>query len=188
MFIFKVVIRKDFKYLGIIRANPVEYVKRYGASLKPARELPDFVLDIKPPNGVVLAADYQYNGPQNTPELEGDVHALRLIDLERAGLGEYRAQLDRFLAEQSQHHGGHNNSNQQQYQQSYQVISSSSSPPNAAQQINNNVGSLTPQYNYNTVGQGAAPSSNHQIRISPTQPGSANAQGQGKLRIFVILK
>jgi hypothetical protein len=106
-----VVIRKDFKYLGIIRANPVEYVKRYGASLKTARELPDFVLDIKPPNGVVLAADYQYNGPQNTPELEGDLHALRLIDLDRAGLGEYRAQLDRFLAEQNHHPSSNNNPN-----------------------------------------------------------------------------
>lgn len=81
----------------------MEYVKRYGSSLKTASELPDFVLDIKPPNGVVLAADYQYNGPASPPELEGDVHALRLIDLERAGLGEYRAQLDRLLSEQTLH-------------------------------------------------------------------------------------
>lgn len=54
-------IRKDFKYLGIIRANPVEYVQRYGNQLKTASELPNFVLDIKPPEGIVLAADYQYN-------------------------------------------------------------------------------------------------------------------------------
>lgn len=89
----KVVIKKDFKYLGIIRANPVEYVQRYGSTLKTSRELPDFVLDIKPPAGVVLAADYQYN---QVHELEGDLHALRLIDLEREGLGEYRAQLARL--------------------------------------------------------------------------------------------
>lgn len=57
----QVQIRKDFKYLGIIRANPVEYVQRYGSQLKTAQELPSFVLDIKPPEGVVLAADYQYN-------------------------------------------------------------------------------------------------------------------------------
>lgn len=54
-------IRKDFKYLGIIRANPVEYVQRYGNQLKTSSELPSFVLDIKPPEGIVLAADYQYN-------------------------------------------------------------------------------------------------------------------------------
>jgi hypothetical protein len=79
--------------LGIIRANPVEYVQRYGSSLKTSRELPDFVLDIKPPAGVVLAADYQYN---QVHELEGDLQALRLVDLEREGLAEYRAQLQRL--------------------------------------------------------------------------------------------
>lgn len=94
----QVIIKKDFKYLGIIRANPVEYVKRYGPMLKSTKELPDFVLDIKPPNGVVLAADYQYN---QTHELEGDLHALRLVDLERVGLGEYKQQLERLGINQS---------------------------------------------------------------------------------------
>lgn len=47
--------------MGIIRANPVEYVQRYGSQLKQAKDLPSFVLDIKPPEGIVLAADYQYN-------------------------------------------------------------------------------------------------------------------------------
>jgi hypothetical protein len=51
------------------------------------------VLDIKPPAGVVLAADYQYN---QTHELEGDLQALRYVDLEREGLAEYRAQLQRL--------------------------------------------------------------------------------------------
>lgn len=51
------------------------------------------MLDIKPPAGVVLAADYQYN---QVPELEGDVQAMRLVDLEREGLTEYRAQLQRM--------------------------------------------------------------------------------------------
>lgn len=55
--------------------------------------MPDFVLDIKPPAGVVLAADYQYN---QVHELEGDLHAMRLIDLEREGLSEYRTQLQRL--------------------------------------------------------------------------------------------
>ena len=55
------VVRKEVKYLGVIRANPVEYVQKYGATLKVARDLPQYVLDIKTPEGLVLAADYQYN-------------------------------------------------------------------------------------------------------------------------------
>ena len=79
--------------MGIIRANPVEYVQRYGATLKQANELPDFVLDIQPPAGVVLAADYKYN---QVHELEGDMHALKLVDLDKEGLGQYREQLVRM--------------------------------------------------------------------------------------------
>ena len=40
-------VRQDYKYLGVVRANPAEYVQKYGSSLKVAGELPQFVLDIK---------------------------------------------------------------------------------------------------------------------------------------------
>jgi hypothetical protein len=90
----EVLVKKDFKYLGTIRANPVDYVQRYGSLLKTSQELPQFVLDIKPPNGVVLASEYTY---KTVHELEGDIDALRLVDLEREGLGEYRAQLQNRL-------------------------------------------------------------------------------------------
>ncbi|CAF0742505.1 unnamed protein product [Brachionus calyciflorus] len=89
----QVQIKKELKYLGVIRANPAEYVQRYSHSLKTARELPDFVLDIKTPQGMVLAADYQYN---NVHELEGEIGALRLIDLDREGLSQYKSQLEKF--------------------------------------------------------------------------------------------
>ena len=79
--------------MGVIRANPVEYVQRYGTSLKTSRELPDFVLDIKTPEGIVLAADYKYN---NVHELEGEVAAFKLVDLDREGLSEYSSYLQRF--------------------------------------------------------------------------------------------
>lgn len=68
-------------------------MQRYGATLKTARELPDFVMDIKPPQGVVLAADYQYN---QVHELEGELQALRLVDLDREGLGQYKDQLQKL--------------------------------------------------------------------------------------------
>jgi len=95
-----VVIKKEFKDLGVIRANPVDYVQRYGASLKAYVELPEFVKEIKPPVGVVLAAQHVY---ASLLELEGDVDALNLIDLENNGLAEYRSILrniqNRFSSE-----------------------------------------------------------------------------------------
>ena len=86
-------IRKEFKYLGIVRANPVEYVQRYGQSLTVSNDLPQFVLDIATPNGLVLAADSKFKGPY---ELEGDIEALKLIDLEKEGLGEYKSYLTKL--------------------------------------------------------------------------------------------
>ena len=89
----QVVIKKDYKYLGVVKANPAEYVSRFGASLKTTRDMPQFVLDIKTPEGLVLAADYKYS---SFYELEGDVSALKLIDLDKEGLGDYKAYLQRI--------------------------------------------------------------------------------------------
>jgi hypothetical protein len=86
-------IRKEFKYLGVVRANPVEYVQRYGQSLTVSNDLPQFVVDIDTPNGLVLAADFKFKGPY---ELEGDIEALKLIDLEKEGLGEYKSYLSKL--------------------------------------------------------------------------------------------
>jgi hypothetical protein len=93
-----VVINKQFRDLGVIRANPVEYVERYGATLKVHTELPQFVREIRPPVGVVLAAEYQ---AASLLELEGDVNALSLINLEANGLAEYRSWLSSWSSSQS---------------------------------------------------------------------------------------
>lgn len=75
----------------MIRANPAEYVAKFGPNLKKANQLPEFVLNIRTPDDIgVLAADYQYN---NVYELEGNVDALRYVDLDREGLSEYKTQL-----------------------------------------------------------------------------------------------
>ena len=89
-----VVVRKDYKYLGIVRANPAEYVQKYGPTLKQTEELPQFVLDIKNPDGLSLAATHRYNPIH---ELEGDVEALKLVDLDREGLSEYKPYLQRLF-------------------------------------------------------------------------------------------
>lgn len=114
----QVTVKKEFKDLGVIRANPAEYIARYGTSLKNARELPSFVLEIKPPAGVVLAADYQYN---SVFELEGDVQALRLVDLDREGLGEYRSLVQRLALTDGSSGGTVSNFNE-----SYSITTSNS--------------------------------------------------------------
>ncbi len=75
--------------MGVIDADPAVYRQNYSDSL--VTELPQFVLDIKPPEGIKLAADHK---PTHVIELEGDIEALKLIaDLEKEGLGEYREYL-----------------------------------------------------------------------------------------------
>ncbi|RMZ96519.1 hypothetical protein BpHYR1_053024, partial [Brachionus plicatilis] len=58
-----------------------------------ANELPGFVFDIKTPDGLVLAADHK---PNQVHELEGDVDALNLVDLESEGLSHYKNYLQKF--------------------------------------------------------------------------------------------
>ena len=84
-------IRKEIKYLGVIRADPVEYVKQYGSTLKVSSTLPQFVLDIATPADVgVLAADYK---AKSLIELEGQLEGFSLVDLDKEGLSEYKAYL-----------------------------------------------------------------------------------------------
>jgi hypothetical protein len=82
-----VVIKKSFKDLGIIKANPADYVAKYGDTLRSHEELPQFVRDIRPPIGLTLAAEQL---TQSLPELEGDLEALSLIDLDENGLADYK--------------------------------------------------------------------------------------------------
>jgi hypothetical protein len=51
-------------------------------------------LDIKHPEGLELAANHRYS---QMHELEGDIEALRLIDLDREGLGEYKPYLEQYF-------------------------------------------------------------------------------------------
>ena len=89
----KVTVKQELKNLGIIKANPSEYIQKYGDALKNSKDMPKFVLDIKAPNGLVLAADYIYNPIY---ELEGQLDALKLIDLELEGLSEYKPQIEKL--------------------------------------------------------------------------------------------
>jgi len=84
-------VRKEVKYLGVIKANPAEYVQRYGAELKVHTALPQFVLDIKTPSEVgQLAAEYKAS---SLYELEGQLEGFQFVNLDTEGLAEYREQL-----------------------------------------------------------------------------------------------
>lgn len=54
------------------------------------------MLDIKTPEGLVLAADQSNINCGVTHELEGDLEALKLVDLDREGLGEYKSYLQKL--------------------------------------------------------------------------------------------
>lgn len=81
----QLVVKKELKYLGVTKTNPDEYVKKYGHNLNSPSELPNFVHEIKAPDDITLAADHE---PKI--ELYGDVEALKLIDLDKENLSEFK--------------------------------------------------------------------------------------------------
>ncbi len=84
-------VSKQVKYLGTIKADPIEYLNRYGSDVTAASDLPAFVTDIPTPSDVgVLAADLD----RAIEELIGDLEALKYVDLEVEGLSGYRQQLE----------------------------------------------------------------------------------------------
>ena len=85
--------KKELNYLGIIDVNPDEYTQKYGAELKQSTDLPKYILDIKTPDNLKLAAEIT---EPDIHELEGDVNALKLVDLDREELGIYRQFLQRI--------------------------------------------------------------------------------------------
>ena len=81
--------------IGVIKANPIEYVRTFGNTLRHASEMPQYVIDIQAPDGMVLAAEYEFNPIY---QLEGNVEALNLVDLVKEGLEMYRPQLEKLNA------------------------------------------------------------------------------------------
>jgi len=87
----EILIRPKIVHLGVVETNPDDYMKQFGNSVIVSSSLPQYILDIKPPEGITLAADNPTQA--RAYELEGDVDALKLIDsdvLEREGLGDYK--------------------------------------------------------------------------------------------------
>jgi hypothetical protein len=84
----EVSVRKEIKYLGVVKANPTDYVRQFGPLLKSSENLPTFVTDIETPSELgSLASNYQGD---SLIELEGELEALRLVDLDEHDLSQYR--------------------------------------------------------------------------------------------------
>ena len=83
-----------FKDLGVLRADPNEYVAKYGVSLLSYSQFPEVVkaFNLKAPSGTTFAHDLTI---APSLELEGDIDALNLINLDEHGLAEYRSWLSR---------------------------------------------------------------------------------------------
>ena len=88
----RVNIRQEVKYLGVIRANPAEYVQRYGSELKVHSALPKFVQDIATPSEVGQLA-WNYRSTGGSWELEGDLSGFQYVNLDTEGLSEFRQYL-----------------------------------------------------------------------------------------------
>ena len=82
-----VALHRDFKFLGVAPASPADFVAQFGATLVEESQLPALAVShFRAPAGEVLGAHWR----PSLPKLVGDLHALALIDLDAAGLSEYK--------------------------------------------------------------------------------------------------
>lgn len=88
-------IRREFKNLGVQQADPQQYISQYGSQLVRADALPEIALRYSNQQGVQLAANHRSEGIV----IEGDVQALRLIDLDANGLGYLRSRISGSLGD-----------------------------------------------------------------------------------------
>jgi hypothetical protein len=83
----KVIVKKDFKNLGIVKADPVFYSRLFSKSLVKTSDLPVFLKEIQLPKDIIKKELQE-------PELYGDVDCLKLVDLDKEGLSEYKRYLE----------------------------------------------------------------------------------------------
>ena len=95
-------IYRNYVYLGVVDTDPEEYYRNYGPKLNQNREINDYLQELYyRPEFLMFSEDYdeEYYSRQ-PPELEGDVEALNLIDLDKAGLSEYKYLLEKLNVQQ----------------------------------------------------------------------------------------
>src|SRR4051812_808662 len=85
----------DLAFLGIVATDIDEYHRKYSDELKDLSDLPEFARTLEidallSRNTPVAAAASSSNDVCPLPKLVGDVEWLKLIDLDKEGLSEYR--------------------------------------------------------------------------------------------------
>lgn len=96
---------REFKNLGVTEVDPNEYRERFGSSLLTVSQMPKFLQDIVPPAPLAATASSTGTSDKLTTtnsisssesfHLEGDLEALKLIDLDQYGLSHYKRELER---------------------------------------------------------------------------------------------
>ena len=85
-------VKTTFKNLGVEKVDPNSYAQKYKSSIVYQSQMPNIADEVKIIHGIPLAADK----PKYYMELEGDIHALAMIDLDKEGLSEYKPYLNAF--------------------------------------------------------------------------------------------
>jgi hypothetical protein len=83
-------IRQEYKFLGVEEADPRAYLAQHGATVVEASRLPREAAQFAVPAGQVLGVD---SNPNEVPTLRGAIQALRQVNLNCEGLGEYANQV-----------------------------------------------------------------------------------------------
>lgn len=87
----EVEIEKKYNFIGVVKADPKEYAKKYENNLIKLENYPEIVEHLK--NSEQL---FKHQEEYEPPELEGDIDALKLIDLEKEGLSHYKNYLNNY--------------------------------------------------------------------------------------------
>ncbi|RNA19890.1 hypothetical protein BpHYR1_024240 [Brachionus plicatilis] len=83
---------RRIKNQGIFNTDPIKYSSKFKSEL--TTKFPKFAEQIPRPRGITLATEQN----DYLPELIGDVEALKMVDLDRAGLSEYKDYLRQKFA------------------------------------------------------------------------------------------
>ncbi|CAF1069549.1 unnamed protein product [Brachionus calyciflorus] len=82
----EVEVEKSYKILGVVEADPTEYAKKYKGTLKKLQDYPELEAYLK---------NVERVKEDTMVELEGDVEALGLVDLDKEGLSQYKNYLNK---------------------------------------------------------------------------------------------
>jgi hypothetical protein len=96
---------RQYVYLGVVDADPETYYATYGDELVQREDIEPYVAEMKSRPECLMFAD-ECDEDQMQPrhhdhpyELVGDVEALRLIDLDQAGLGMYKSLIEQLTSQ-----------------------------------------------------------------------------------------